>query len=745
MEIKTQDLASDQSIVQIHGDIERVTYRNDENGWTVAKVRVPPHPELVTVTGSFTTIHEGLGFEMFGRWSDHPHYGKQFKAERSVILKPKSKKAIKKYLGSGAVAGIGPKTADKIVDHFGVDTLDIFETSIKRLIEVPGLGKKKRAAIIESWEKNKALHEVNAFMSSHGISPAFSQRILKEYGQEAVTILARDPYKLAIDIRGIGFLSADRIAESIGILPDSQERVRAGIKHVLTLAEDSGHSYLTSIQLSVKLSQVLALEEETLLPILTDALTELNEISQIVSEFPDGSLWSESKNYLLLDPEARHYDMATFIAERSIAKNIARLLKKPIKSELSRVRDWVDRYCLKQNIALSSEQKEAVEQATESRVFVLTGGPGVGKTTTANLIIRLFLAMGKSVALCAPTGRAAQRLSEVSQNPAKTIHRLLEWNPQLAGFSLDEKNPLLAEVIIVDESSMIDVHLGDCLLRAIRSQSQVIFIGDADQLPSVGPGQVLGDLIASKCVPFKRLAQVFRQAQSSAIVSSAHAMNSGDGFDFEPGSDCQFFPADEPDEVKSKILSLYSHPILEGYHPMHDVQVLTPMNRGSLGTQTLNEDIQNLLNPVKDPNLKPAFHGFRDGDKVIQTSNNYDLGVFNGDIGLIKHANVDGGKLIVYFGSRALTYTKDQIPDLKLAYAISIHKSQGSEFPVVIIPSSMQHYIMLQRNLMYTALTRARKLAIFVGSKKALNFAIKNAKSEQRQSALLERLQKQLE
>lgn len=719
----------------MHVEIERVSFRNDDNGWTVTKVKDLSGGKILVATGQFGSINEGQNFHFYGTWVTHPQYGAQFKVERAVPLRPSTKSSITRYLASGVLDGVGPKTAAKIVDHFGTTTLDILDKEPRRLLEVPSIGKKKLKAIVTAWSADRNVNEVIMFLSNFGISTLFAQKILKLYGSEAINIVSKDPYRLAQDVQGIGFKSADNIAKGLGIAADSPERIRAAVLYHLQLGEEQGHCFLSGDQVVTQLCAALEIEELDLRPKLIACINHLEDVGQVYTEVVTTAEGTDFR---------AHYRIKTLVAETNIAQTLERLLRKPLIVDEARVLTWIDRFSEMAHTQLSDDQLNVVLQAAKSRVFILTGGPGVGKTTTANTIIRLFKAMGKTVALCAPTGRAAQRLTEVSSVQARTIHRLLEWSPGIGNFVHDEVNPLTAQVVIVDEASMLDVALADALVRATPEHAQLILIGDVDQLPSVGPGNVLSDLIRSEKVPYKRLDKVFRQAEASAIIRSAHAINVGVPPQFDDASDCRFVQVESNDDIKSVIKNLVHQTIPKqlGFDPIRDVQILTPMNRGDIGTQSLNEDMQALLNPSRSDiqEINRGLIHLREGDKVIQTVNNYELAVFNGDIGFVEQCNVDGGKVHIRFGDRQVSYANEQLLELRLAYAITIHKSQGSEFPVVIIPITMQHYIMLQRNLIYTALTRARKFAFFVGSKKALSYAVSNQTSKKRQTLLLERL-----
>jgi exodeoxyribonuclease V alpha subunit len=723
----------------LQAEVQRITFRNEENGWTVLKVLNAEDQNIITVTGTLPPIQEGEHLQLIGTWSSHTTYGRQFKAERAVPTRPSTRAAILRYLSSGIIKGIGEKTAARIVDHFGLDTFKIIDENPGCLLQVPKLGKKKTSEIIESWRAHKSVSDVMMFLNNHGISLAYSQRIIRLYGEQAIELISANPYQLAVDISGIGFIKADNIAKSIGIAPDSPERIRAAIIYQMQQSEDRGHCYQTLEQLKDQLLSTLGLSKEKINQVVPAQLMALCEAGSLLTEV----VGDKKEQTAFWRPEL-------LSAEHDIARKLAQLMCHPVKIDSSRVEQWIEKYNVASPTTLSEAQSQAVRKVAASKVFILTGGPGVGKTTTANAIIRLFKAMGKSVLLAAPTGRAAQRLSEISAEPAKTIHRLLEWQPAEAGFSRNELNPLKADVIICDEASMLDTRLAASLVSAVSQHSQLVFIGDVDQLPSVGPGNVLRDMINSSKIPFVRLSEIFRQASASNIVRYAHDINHGITpiFIKDTPTDCQFLEVDSSDEIKEVMLRLLTDvlPTKYNFNPVRDVQVLSPMNRGDLGTFNINAELQKVLNPdprehIREANQRAKEGELRNGDKVIQTSNNYDLQVFNGDIGFVLASNVEGGKTKIIFGEdRVITYDRDQVSDLKLAYAITIHKSQGSEFPVTIIPMSMQHYVMLQRNLIYTGLTRARKLAIFIGSKKALQFAVNNNISVSRQTNLAGRL-----
>lgn len=737
-------VAGDERHQQFHAEVDRVTYRNEENGWTVLKVRDVESHDIVTVTGSLPPVQEGEHLQLVGQWTNHATFGKQFKAERAVPTRPTTRAGILRYLSSGLIKGIGDRTAEKIVEHFGVDTFKTLDENPGCLLQVPRLGKKKAKEIIESWKSQKSIADVMMFLINHGISANYAQRILRLYGENAIEVISGNPYQLSVDLHGIGFIKADTIARSIGIAADSPERIRAGIVYQIQQAEERGHCYCTTAQLIESLSATLDLPHHKIDTVVPKQLELLNQAGSLISE----------SNMVDDVTMLTHWRPELLAAEYGIADIIARQMARPLSVDHERIEGWITRYNQVTHAPLSDHQAKAVRDAVSNRVFILTGGPGVGKTTTANAIIRLFKAMGKTVLLAAPTGRAAQRLSEVSAEKAKTIHRLLEWQPAEAAFGRNSMNPLAADVIICDEASMLDVKLAEALCEAVPEHAQLVFIGDIDQLPSVGAGNVLRDLIQSERIPYVILKEIFRQAATSSIIRHAHTINAGQTPEFPSDipTDCQFIEVDSTEDIREVLHKLLLDVLPKKYNfdPKRDVQILTPMNRGDLGTQTLNEDLQALLNPdpkqhLKDGEVKPR-HGrpvMRSGDKVIQTSNNYDLQVFNGDIGFVQSTNVDGGHMIVQFSDdRIVTYDSEQADDLRLAYTITIHKSQGSEFPVVLLPMSMGHYVMLQRNLVYTALTRAKKLAIFIGAKKALAHAIRNNISINRQTQLKSRIRK---
>jgi exodeoxyribonuclease V alpha subunit len=816
----------------VRGIVDRVTFHNPDSGWSILRVTPFANPhQQETVIVHQTKVFAGATMEFRGAWTVHPRYGRQFQAREAVERKPATAAALERYLGSGLIKGVGPKTAKKIVSHFGEQTLSVFEDEIERLTEVQGIARKKLEMIREAWAAHRAIREVMMFLQSHGISTLFAVRIYKAYGDKAIAHVSEDPYRLAQDFYGIGFFSADKVALSIGLDHDSPQRIMAGIKHVLAASRDFGHCYLTAAQIGVQVKELLGFELEERLPELLGRMQE------------EGLVKARDRSLTTGGIESCYYSKSLFYDELYVADKVASLAG-PLPVDGKRVQKWIAAYCRANKIALSAEQAAAVNSIVRERFSILTGGPGCGKTTTTLVIVKFLEAMDMKVLLAAPTGRAAQRMTDVIGREAKTIHRLLEW--QLGRFIRNEEAPLSGDFLIVDECSMLDITLTASLLKALPAASQVLFIGDADQLPSVGAGNVLKDMIASGRVPCFQLTRIFRQARESLIVRYAHQINRGEmpyidspfkkPERWRQQRDCLFVDADEATKEQlgfiNKVKRLYditaselgrgaacegnpyefrTHEPLTPYeteicvpkkfrhvnldelyqaanragellavlkrvHPwsaLHyglsavdvvrklylewipkyfgsacEIQVLSPMTRGSLGTVSLNNMIQAAANPLREGRhqLQVGDRVFRVNDRVIHRRNNYDLGVFNGDIGLIRE--IDNEELtctVAFFPDmREVLYQRDDIMELDLAYAITIHKSQGSEFEAVIIPILTQHFKMLFRNLIYTGLTRARKLAVFVGTRKALAMAVKNQDTSERQTMLKELLQESL-
>ncbi|MEH1808288.1 SF1B family DNA helicase RecD2 [Nostoc sp.] len=721
----------------ITGVVERLTFYSAESGYTVARLTRPRSTELTTIVGSFANIQPGQTLQLTGFWRDHPQFGPQFQVVNYKETKPATLTGIEKYLGSGLIKGVGPVTARRIVAHFGLETLDIIENQIDRLIEVQGIAKKRIKLIKNAWETQKAIKEVMVFLQGHGVSTTYAVKIYKQYKDEAIATVTNNPYQLAADIYGIGFLTADKIARNIGIAPDSEFRYRAGIIHCLSEAAEDGHCYLPQSELIESVIKLLTTEshqptEEAIAQIIKDmALTD-----ELIRE------WDEDKTLLCYKPTYFH-------TEQNLAQLIRQRLEKPVDTDIERVRDWIDRFTASRKIQLSEQQRQAVETAAYSKIMILTGGPGVGKTFTTYTIVSLWKAMGKSIALAAPTGRAAQRLGEMTGLEAKTIHRLLEFDPRSRGFKRDSENPLPHTAIIADEASMLDLFLAYSLVKAVLAGALLLLVGDIDQLPSVGPGQILADLINSGRVPVVRLTQVFRQAQQSAIITAAHQINRGQYPTIEPisdtpQSDCIWHGGGhQPEHGVQAICELISDLIPRlGFNPATDVQVLCPMSRGLVGTRNLNTVLQQLINPPTPDKVEINRGGMilRVGDRVIQQMNDYQREVFNGDLGIITDIDTVEQEVIVQYGERTVIYDYADLNEITLAWSVNIHKSQGSEYPVVILPIYMQHYMMLTRNLFYTGITRAKKLAIVVGAKKAISLAVRSTDDQKRYTRLQQRL-----
>lgn len=719
----------------IEGIVERITFHSDESGYTVARFKVPRTPDLVTIIGNFAQIEAGQTLKLSGIWRDHPKYGQQFQVTQYRETKPATLTGIEKYLGSGLIKGVGPVTAKRIVAHFGLETLDIIENQIERLLEVPGIAHKRVKMIQSAWEKQKAIKEVMVFLQGHGVSTTYAVKIFKQYGDAAIAKVTENPYQLATDIYGIGFVTADTLARNLGIEPGSEFRYRAGIVHVLGEAAEDGHCYLPLAELVEQTVQRLAID---------DHQPQKNAIARIIQQM--GQL-----NELVLESSPDQplcYKPSFFQTEQNLAQRLRQRLTSPVTVDLPRVRRWIERFREKTGIELSEQQQQAVEIAASERVLVLTGGPGCGKTFTTRTIVALWKAMGKSIALAAPTGRAAQRLSEMTGQPASTLHRLLEFDPKTFGFKHDEANPMDADAIVIDEASMLDLFLAYSLIKAVKPEAQLLLVGDIDQLPSVGPGNVLRDLITSNCVPVARLTQVFRQAQASQIVTNAHQINIGkfpqlESVSLTPRSDCLWLGAPEPEYGVQGITELLTDVIPQlGFNPTTDVQVLSPSTRGVVGTRSLNLVLQKLLNPPSSDKAEVVRGGtiLRVGDRLIQRVNDYQREVFNGDLGVIVAIDNEEQEIKVQFDQRQVTYDYADLLEVDLAWAVTIHKSQGSEYPVVLLALFPQHYLMLSRNLLYTGLTRAKRLAAIVGPKKAVAMAVNQVKDQKRYTGLAWRL-----
>lgn len=707
-------------MIKLRCVIEHITYQNEKNGWSVMKVKVKGYDNLVTLTGSLLDVPVGSVLLVDGDWRVDPKYGQQFVAQSWTEVMPATLYGIEKYLGSGLVKGIGPAYAKAIVSRFGLETIDVIENDIERLLEVPRLGKKRMEKIRDSWEKQKDIKEIMVFLQGHGVSTAFAAKIYRKYEKESIAKVKENPYQLADDIWGIGFKTADSIASKMGYEKNDPRRCRSGILYALNELAEEGHVYAEPEQLVEAATKLLEAEETP----VRQALASMMEAKDVIAD-----------NDVVYLPPFYH-------AENGSAKRLQSLLADTSLSNSDIAAEPEAEYGVKSGgIVYDEVQQAAIQQALDSKVMVLTGGPGTGKTTTTQGIIAAFKARQMSILLAAPTGRAAKRMTEATGMEAKTIHRLLEYNP-MDGYKRNDENPLEGDALIVDECSMIDILLFYNLMKAIPSNMRLIFVGDIDQLPSVGAGNVLRDIIDSQQIPVVRLTRIFRQAQSSRIVMNAHAINAGQFPNIKNGLDTDFFfiNQEDADEMVKLIIGLVRDRLPKKYgYPPKEIQVLTPMQRGTVGAGNLNIELQNALNPT-GPSLARGGYTFRQGDKVMQIRNNYDKNVFNGDIGYITAVDTNERTLTVTYDSRLVEYDITELDEIVLAYAVTIHKSQGSEFPVVVMPVTMKHFVMLQRNLIYTGITRAKKICVLVGTTKALAYAIKQNTVSKRNTKLKERL-----
>ncbi len=712
----------------LSGSVERVTFHSEETGFCVLRVKARGHRELVAVVGTAAVVSPGEFVECQGEWTNDRTHGVQFKAHELRVVPPSTVEGIEKYLGSGMVKGIGPHFAKKLVQAFGEAVFDIIEHTPDRLTELEGIGPKRRERITGAWAEQKVIRAIMVFLQSHGVGTARAVRIYKTYGDAAIERVRENPYRLALDIHGIGFKTADVIAQRLGIPRDSLIRAQAGVRHVLQELSGDGHCAAVHTHLVELSEKLLEIPATTIEQAIAAELTEENLVEEAIDERP----------CLFLTPLHR--------AEVGVAQRLHALLAAaPPWGRIvpERAIPWVEE---KTGLVLSPSQRAAVAEAVNGKVTVITGGPGVGKTTVVNSVLRILRAKGVEVLLCAPTGRAAKRLSESTGLEARTIHRLLEFDPKAYGFKRGPEHPLEADLVTLDESSMVDVVLMNQLLRAIPTTAALLLVGDVDQLPSVGPGAVLADIIASGQISTVRLTEIFRQAAASQIVVNAHRINQGQmplrSKDGDASSDFYFIPAETPQDIGEKLLHVVTDRIPKRFRldPIRDIQVLAPMNRGGLGARSLNIELQKRLNAQAEPKVERFGWCFAPGDKVIQIVNNYDKDVFNGDIGTVARVDLEEGVLIVSYEGRDVTYEFGELDEVSLAYAVSIHKSQGSEYPAVVIPLATQHYLLLERNLLYTGVTRGRKLVVIVGQPKALAMAVRTVRSVRRLTQLAGRL-----
>ena len=722
---------------QLEGTVERVTYFNPENGYSVVRLKPARGLDLVTLVGNLPELTPGENVRLLGQWVSHADYGQQFRVERCEQTLPATVEGIRRYLGSGLIKGVGPKTAERIVQAFGAETLDVIDHQPQRLREVPDIGPKRYRLICEAWDTQKHIKEVMVFLQGHGVSTGLAVKIYKQYGDESLHIVQTDPYQLARDIWGIGFRTADKIARALGLPADAPTRLEAGLAYVLSEMADDGHVFSPEPALLAAATELLEVPADT----LPAALDRLAAARRIARELLSGDG----------QPVRAVYLMPFYQAEVHTAERLLALLNAPVSrlADLARL-DWEAELARAEagqhSVELSAEQRQAVRLALTNKVCVLTGGPGTGKTTTLRALIRVLERRQHPVALCSPTGRAAKRLSEATGRPAQTLHRLLGFAPT-GGFKFNEQQRLPAHLIVVDEVSMLDLILTNNLLKAVDPAAHLLFVGDVDQLPSVGAGNVLGDLVSSGQVPVIRLGAIFRQAAGSHIITNAHRINQGQMPVFDADSaDFFLFSEDEPEAAAARVVEVVQTRIPRrfGLDPLADIQVLAPMHRGSAGVANLNLLLQAALNPPSAARPERQLVGriYRAGDRVMQIRNNYQKEAFNGDIGRLDSVDLENQTLTVIFDARPVIYEWSEADELVHAYAVSIHKAQGSEFPAVVVPMLTQHYVMLQRNLLYTAITRARRLCVLVGARKAIAMAVRNAKVAHRWSGLAQRLQR---
>ncbi|MFB4309277.1 ATP-dependent RecD-like DNA helicase [Actinomadura sp. GTD37] len=721
--------------------LERITYANEDTGYTVARVATAKSgSDLLTVVGALLGAQVGESLWLTGRWRSHPKYGRQFEVESYTTVLPATIQGIRRYLGSGMIKGVGPVTADRMVGHFGADVLRVIEEEPERLIEVPGLGPKRTKRIADAWEEQKAIKEVMVFLQGVGVSTSLAVRIYKQYGDQSVDTVRTRPYRLASDVWGIGFKTADTIAQAVGIPHDSPERIKAGLQYTLSEAADGGHCFLPEPNLVTAAEKILGVPRELIVP----ALDELARDEGVVREpIPGEGEDAATIPAVYLVPFHR--------AERSLARGLRELLDAPTDrlkafadADWGRALPWLRR---RTGQDLAAEQEEAVKLALTSKVAVLTGGPGCGKSFTVRSVVELAAAKKAKIVLVAPTGRAAKRLAELTGHEAATVHRLLQLQPG-GDPKYDQDNPLDADLVVVDESSMVDLVLANKLVKAIPRGAHLLLVGDVDQLPSVGAGEVLADLLAAEAIPRVRLTKIFRQARESGIVVNAHRVNAGDHPRTHGYDDFFLFPCEEQDEAAELTVDVVANRIPRkfGLDPRRDVQVLAPMHRGPAGAGSLNTLLQEALTPHDDARPERRYGGrvFRVGDKVTQLRNNYDkgeAGVFNGTVGVVTRVGLEEQSLtVVTDEDESIDYAFDELDELAHAYAITIHRSQGSEYPAVVVPLTTGAWMMLRRNLLYTGITRAKRLVVLVGSRRALAAAVRTAGAGRRHTALAHRL-----
>ena len=721
----------------LEGVIERITYQAPDSGWTVARLAVDGRREPVPVVGNMLGPEVGESVRLFGKWEKHDRYGPQFRFERYQLVRPATAAAVRAYLGGGLVDGIGPKLAEVVVGYFGDETLEVLENEPQRVTEVPGIGEKRARALREAWERHRSVHRIMVFLHDHGVGGALAGRIYAAYGDQAIETLERRPYRLARDIRGIGFLTADRIARSVGIAPDDPSRIEAGVVHVIRVATDEGHLYLPRPLAVPQAEQLLAVPAQN----VEMAVERLVEAKELVQEQHEGEV-------ALYVPHLHEVEMEVACRLRYFAEN-----RPPGTPTQEHMRGWLAHWEQMARVELTDEQRGAVTAALQRGACVITGGPGTGKTTVTRAIVDACQALGRPVALASPTGRAAKRLQQLAGHDASTIHRLLAYDPHRGGFRYGVEEPLRVALVIIDEASMLDVVLARDVLRAIPAQGRIVFIGDADQLPSVGPGNLLRDIVASGQVAVHRLTHIFRQGEGSDIITSAHLLNRGEAPRFprreqwlQRRGDCVLLEEEDVEAAAARVIRTATESLPRlGFRP-EDIQVIAPLHRGPIGVAALNAGLQAAFNPPA-PGKREARRGevvFREGDRVLQTVNDYDKGVYNGDIGYLRRINPEDRIVTVEFDLGDVEYQFGELEQIEPAYALTVHKSQGSEYPAVVIVMHSSHYIMLQRNLLYTALTRAQRMACIVGNQRGIWRAISNVSERERFTRLAARLRDEL-
>ncbi|MCP5425366.1 MAG: ATP-dependent RecD-like DNA helicase [Gammaproteobacteria bacterium] len=723
----TQPNPLDDAPERLSGLIERVTFHSETSGFCVLRVKVRGQRELVTIIGSAASVTAGEYVEGFGVWVNDRQHGLQFRAHQLQIVPPTTLEGIEKYLGSGLVRGIGPHFAKRLVNAFGEQVFDIIEQSPDRLQELDGIGPQRQARMVSAWAEQKAVREIMIFLQSHGVGASRAVRIYKTYGDAAIVRVSENPYRLALDIHGIGFKTADTLAQRLGIAPDSLIRAQAGVRHTLSLESEQGHCYCPRDPLITQAAKLLDIPDDIIAKAIDAELAE----ERLISETGENG-----EDYLFLASLQR--------AERGVAQHLKRLSAgTPPWGALAvdQAIPWVEQ---RTGLTLSNSQREALHTALAAKVCIITGGPGVGKTTLVNSLLTVLRAKRCQVTLFAPTGRAAKRLTETTGLAARTVHRGLEFDPKRLAFKRNSDNPLVTDLLVLDESSMMDVVLMNQLLRAVPDSAGLLLVGDVDQLPSVGPGRVLADLIESGVIPTVRLTEIFRQAAASRIIVNAHRIQRGESplVERNPDNDFHLLYADSPEALFDKLMQVVTEriPARYGLHPIDDIQVLSPMNRGGLGARALNAELQQRLNGQAEPKIAKFGSTFAPGDKVLQLINNYDKDVYNGDIGRIARVDLDDKTVFVDFDGRIVRYDFSELDELTLAYAASIHKAQGSEYPAVVIPLAVQHYLLLERNLLYTAVTRGRRLVVVIAEPKALAMAVRNHRALRRATRLSARL-----